>query len=114
MTSKDRRLTCSRPEAVELALNSLLWSHAVVMVLVLSLELTVFGPAGIWVGLGAVAGLLAVMPVIVLPSAYFLGWLAHRLFHQTNVPVEVAVRIFAMLFEANLFGWIVMASLIFS
>ena len=57
------------------------------------------------------AGLLAIMPVVVLPSAYLIGWLAHRLFAPSTIPVETAVRVLTILFEVNLLGWVLFASL---
>ena len=102
---------CSRSEAIELAISAMLWSHAVVMVAALAVEILLFGPAGVWIGLGVVAGLLAMMPVVVLPAAYLIGWLAHRLFFPSSIPVEVAVRLFAILFEINLLGWVLFVSL---
>ena len=107
----ERKVYCSRSEAIELAISAMLWSHAVVMVAAVVVEILMFGPAGVWIGLGVVAGLLAMMPVVVLPSAYLIGWLAHRLFAPSTIPVEVAVRLFAILFEVNLLGWVLFASL---
>ena len=107
----ERSPYCSRSEAIELAISAMLWSHAVVMVAALVVEILLFGPPGVWIGLGVVAGLLAMMPVVVLPSAYIIGWLAHRLFAPSSIPVEVAVRLFAILFEINLLGWVLFASL---
>ncbi len=107
----ERQPYCSRSEAIELAISAMLWSHAVVMVAALVVEILLFGPAGVWIGLGVVAGLLAMMPVVVLPSAYVIGWLAHRLFAPSSIPVEVAVRVFAIVFELNLLGWVLFASL---
>jgi hypothetical protein len=102
---------CSRSEAIELSMSVMLWSHAAVMVVALVTEILLFGPLGVWIGLAAVAGLLAIMPVIVLPSAYVIGWMAHRLFHPGTIRVEIAVRVFALLFEVNLLGWVLFASL---
>lgn len=107
----ERQPYCSRSEAIELAISAMLWSHTVVMVAAVVVEILMFGPAGVWIGLGVVAGLLAMMPVVVLPSAYLIGWLAHRLFDPSSIPVEVAVRIFAIVFELNLLGWVLFASL---
>ena len=106
-------LYCSRSEAIELSINAMLWSHAVVMVAALAVEVLLFGPAGVFIGLGVVAGLLAMMPVVVLPAAYVIGWLAYRLFAPSSIPVEVAVRVFAIVFEVNLLGWVLFASLSF-
>lgn len=108
---EERQPYCSRSEAIELAISAMLWSHAVVMVAALVVEILFSGPVGVWIGLGVVAGLLAVMPVVVLPSAYLIGWLAHRLFAPSSIPVEVAVRVFVILFEVNLLGWVLFASL---
>ena len=72
----ERKVYCSRSEAIELAISAMLWSHAVVMVAAVVVEILMFGPAGVWIGLGVVAGLLAMMPVVVLPSAYVIGCLA--------------------------------------
>ena len=107
----ERKVYCSRSEAIELAISAMLWSHAVVMVAAVVVEILMFGPAGVWIGLGVVAGLLAMMPVVVLPSAYVIGWLAHRLFAPGTIPVEMAVRVFAIVFEVNLLGWVLFASL---
>ena len=107
----ERRAYCSRSEAIELAISAMLWSHAVVMVAALAIEVLLFGPTGVWIGLGVVAALLAMMPVVVLPAAYVIGWLAHRLFAPSSIPVEAAVRVFAILFEVNLLGWVLFASL---
>lgn len=104
---------CSRSEAIELALSAMLWSHAVVSVVALVVEIAMFGPLGVWIGLGAVAALLTLIPILVLPTAFVIGWLAHRLFDRTTIRVEVAVRIFAIVFEANLLGWLLVASLVF-
>ena len=108
---EERQPYCSRSEAIELAISAMLWSHAVVMVAAVVVEILLFGPPGVWIGLGVVAGLLAIMPVVVLPSAYVIGWLAHRLFDPSTIPVEIAVRVFAILFEVNLLGWVLFASL---
>ena len=102
---------CSRPEAIQLAIGAMLWSHAIVMVAMLAFEVLLFGPPGVWIGLGLIAAMLVIMPVVVLPVAYFIGWLAHRLFDQTSISVEMAVRVFAILFEVNLLGWVLFASL---
>ena len=107
----DRRVYCSRSEAIELAMSAMLWSHAVVMVATLVVEILLFGSVGVWIGLAAVAGLLVMMPVVVLPSAYVIGWLSHRMFATSTVPVEMAIRVFSILFEVNLLGWVVFASL---
>lgn len=107
----DRPAYCSRSEAVELAISVMLWSHAIVMVAAVGVEIALFGSTGVWIGLGVVAVLLFVMAPVVLPSAYLIGCLSHRLFHQTTMSVEVAVRLFTILFEANLFGWVLVASI---
>ena len=107
----DRHLGCSRSEAIELAISAMLWSHAIVMVAMLVAEILIFGPPGVWIGLGLVAAMLAIMPVVVLPVAYIIGWLAHRLFDRTVISVEMAVRVLSILFEVNLLGWVVFASL---
>lgn len=105
------KVYCSRPDAIELAISAMLWSHAAVVVVVLVFAIQQFGPPGVWIGLALDAALLVIMPVVVLPSAYIIGWLAHRLFDQTSVSVEMAVRVFAILFEVNLLGWVLFASL---
>ncbi|MBC8113782.1 MAG: hypothetical protein H7062_05355 [Candidatus Saccharimonas sp.] len=107
----ERQMYCSRSEAIELAMSAMLWSHAVVMVVVLVFEILHFGPPGVLIGLGLDAALLVIMPVVVLPAAYLIGWLAHRLFDRTSITVEMAVRVFAILFEVNLLGWVLFASL---
>ena len=106
-----RQPYCSRSEAIELAMSATLWLHAVVMVAALVVEILLFGPPGVWIGLALDAALLVIMPVVVLPAAYLIGWLAHRLFDQTSISVEMAVRVFAILFEVNLLGWLLFASL---
>ena len=98
-------------EAIELAMSAMLWSHAIVMVAMLVVEILLFGAPGVLIGLGLVAALLAIMPVVVLPAAYLIGWLAHRLFDRTMISVEMAVRVFAILFEVNLLGWVLFTSL---
>ena len=107
----ERYVYCSRSEAIELAMSATLWSHAVVMVAALMVEILLFGPPGVWIGLALDAALLVIMPVVVLPTAYLIGWLAHRLFDQTSISVEMAVRVFAILFEVNLLGWVLFTSL---
>ena len=107
----ERHVYCSRSEAIELAMTATLWSHAVVMVAALVVEILLFGPPGVWIGLALDAALLVIMPVVVLPAAYVIGWLAHRLFDRTSISVEMAVRVFAILFEVNLLGWVLFASL---
>jgi len=102
---------CSQSEAIELAMSAMLWLHSLVMVVVLVFEILQFGSPGVWIGLALDAALLVVMPVVVLPSAYVIGWLAHRLFDRTLISVEMAVRVFAILFEVNLLGWVLFASL---
>ena len=98
-------------EAIELAMSAMLWSHAIVMVAMLVVEILLFGAPGVLIGLGLVAALLAIMPVVVLPAAYLIGWLAHRLFDRTRISVEMAVRVIAILFEVNLLGWVLFTSL---
>jgi len=104
---------CSRPEAIQLAIGAMLWSHAVMMVLMLAFEVLLFGPVGVWIGLGLVAAMLAILPAVILPTAYLIGWLAHRLFAASSISVELAVRMFAIVFELNLLGWVLFASLTF-
>lgn len=102
---------CSRSEAIALAISAMLWSHAVTMAATLGFEVLIFGPAGVVIGLGLVAAMLAILPAVVLPVAFLIGSLAHRLFDQTLIAVPMAIRVLAILFEVNLFGWVVFTSL---
>ena len=92
-------------------MGTMLWLHTIVMVLSLVFEIVLFGRIGVLIGLGAIMVLLALIGCAVLPVAYVIGWLAHCLFSQTTIPVEMAVRVLALLFEANLFAWVVMLSI---
>lgn len=95
---------CSRSEAIELAISTMLWSHALVAIVSLVFAISQFGAPGVWIGLAMVALLLAIMPVVALPTAYLIGWLAHRLFSTSTIPVGAAIRMMSILFEVNLLG----------
>jgi len=43
------------------------------------------------------------------PIGFFSGWLAHRMFYGTRVPVPVMTVTFALLIDFTIFGWIIVS-----
>lgn len=101
----------SLPEVIEIATTTMLVSHVVVMVLTLTFEICAFGPAGIFIGILVVLVLAALMAPITIPVSYLIGWATHRLLSHTTMQVDLFVRLLVILFEANLFGWIILTSI---
>lgn len=91
---------------MELAVRTCVIAHLIFCVLTLLLLAVVLGPAGVVVGLGVAAFLAFAIPFIVLPVAAAIGFFSHMAFHGTGMSLPTLIRILVILFEATLFGWV--------
>ncbi len=82
-------------------------AHLIVCVLSLALLATLHRGLGIFVGFGVAAALASAIPFIILPIAAAIGFFTHLVLNGTRVSIPVLVRVLVILFEATLFGWIV-------
>jgi len=105
------RPPCSRAEAIEIAVWTILFGHVVVCVLTLTLLATLFSGAGVWLGIGAVALLAMAIPFVILPIGALIGVVSHKLFNGTSVSVEFFARSVSIVFELHLFAWIVVLAI---
>ncbi len=96
---------------MELAIRTAVIAHLVVCILSLALLASLEGGLGVLLGFGVAAGLAAAIPFIVLPVAAAIGFLTHLGFQGTRVSIPVLVRTLVILFEASLFGWIVVLTM---
>lgn len=99
---------CSRGEAVEMAIQTGVIAHLVICLLVPFGLAAYVGDAGLWAGLGITGMLAAAIPFIIVPATAAIGFFAHLIFHRTQVPIPMLVRVLVILFEASLLGWIVL------
>ena len=70
------------------------------------------GATGFWSGLLIAAMSWTIFPFVQLPVGHVCGSLAHRLFADSTISVSTATQVLAVLFEFNLFAWVVVLSLI--
>lgn len=60
-----------------------------------------------WSGLVIAAALAIAIPVVIIPVAIVIGFLAHRFFSESNQSVPTVVCVLAALFEASILGWVI-------
>ena len=102
-----RFATCSRMDAMELAMRTAVVAHLIVCVLSLALLATLHSGLGVFVGFGVAAALASAIPFVILPVAAAIGFFTHLVLNGMRVSIPLLVRIIVILFEATLFGWIV-------
>ena len=103
---------CGRTEAMELAIRTAVVAHLVVCILSLALLASLDGRWGVLWGFGVAGGLAAAIPFVILPVAAAIGFLTHLGFQGTRLSIPTLVRTLVILFEASLFGWVVVLTAI--
>jgi len=105
-------LECSRSEAIAIGISWVIASHVAVCFASVIFLTVVRGATGFWTGLVIAAMSWTVFPFVQLLAGHVCGSLAHRLFADSTISVSRATQVLAVLFEFNLFAWVVVLSLI--
>lgn len=94
-------------EAVETAIAVTLVGHLIVCFLVVLIIAFLATDDSRWLGLLIAAALAIAIPVVIIPVAIVIGFVAHRIFNESSQSVPAVVCALAVLFEASIFGWVI-------
>ncbi len=98
---------CTLREAVETAIAVTLVGHLIVCFLIVLIIAFLAHDHSRWLGVLIAAAFAIAIPVVIIPVAIVIGFLAHWFFSESSQSVPAVVCVLAALFEASLLGWMI-------